>query len=176
MIGVVIIAVLFTGLAAGIAYAASKGGFGGLTNALQTTSRSGTLVLVSVLVFVFLGFGVAIPAVFILGNRDNSNAQVGGIRLTASEQVGRELFAEHCAVCHTLAADNAVGKVGPNLDTLKPPTSLILHTIANGCLQLLAGKNYNTICLGYGAMPADIVEGQQAQDVAAFVAKVAGHT
>jgi hypothetical protein len=176
MIGVVIIAVVFTALAGGIAYAASKGSFGGLSNALQTTSRGGTRLINSTLVFVFLAFGVAIPLIFILGNRDNSNAQVGGVRLTASEQVGRELFAEHCAVCHTLSADNAVGKVGPNLDMLKPPKSLILHTIANGCLQLVAGKDYNTICLGYGTMPADIVEGQQAQDVAAFVAAVAGHT
>ena len=30
-----------------------------------------------------------------------------------------ELFGENCAVCHTLAAANAVGKVGPNLDQLE---------------------------------------------------------
>ncbi len=90
-------------------------------------------------------------------------------------QVGRELFGEHCAVCHTLAADNAVGKVGPNLDQLKPPKSLVLHTIANGCLQKLVGKNYNSICLLYGNMPADIVQGHQAQDIARSSARIAGH-
>lgn len=176
MIGVVIIAVVFTGLAIGIAYSASKGGFTGLANALQTTSRSGTRLLNSVLVFVFVAFGVAIPLIFILGNRANSDAQVGGIRLTASEQVGRELFAEHCAVCHTLSADNAVGKVGPNLDELKPPEAIVLSTIANGCLQKPASASANTNCLGYGTMPAEEVQGQQATDVAKFVAAVAGHT
>ena len=30
------------------------------------------------------------------------------------------LFSENCASCHTLAAANATGKVGPNLDDLKP--------------------------------------------------------
>ena len=175
MFGVVIIAVVFTGLAAGIAYAATKGGFGGLTGALQTTSRSGTRVLNSTLVFVFLAFGIAIPLIFIIGNHNNSNAQVGGIRLTASEQVGRELFAEHCAVCHTLSADNAVGKVGPNLDELKPNKATILNTIANGCLQN-PGASAGNNCLDYGTMPAELVQGEQASDIAKFVAAVAGHS
>ena len=29
-------------------------------------------------------------------------------------------------------------------------------------------------CLGYGTMPADVVQGRQAQEVAKFVSKVAG--
>ncbi len=175
MVGVIIIAVVFTALAVAIGYGATRGKFKGVGGALQTTSRRGSRLLNTSLVFVYLGVGIAVPLVFIIGNHDKSNAQVGGIKLTSSEQVGRELFGEHCAVCHTLAADNAVGKVGPNLDQLKPPKSLVLHTIDNGCLQALVGKNYNSICLGYGNMPADIVQGRQAQDVAAFVARVAGH-
>jgi hypothetical protein len=175
-IGVAIIAVLFTGLAISLAYGATRGKFKGIGNALQTTSRSGSRALNLTLVVVYIGCAVIVPMLFILGNRDKSNAQVGGIKLTAAMQSGRELFAEHCAVCHTLAADNAVGKIGPNLDTLKPPKSLILHTLEYGCLQAQIGKDYNTECLGYGNMPADIVEGQQAQDVADFVSKVAGHT
>jgi hypothetical protein len=176
MIGVIIIAVVFTGLAIAIAYGASKGVFKGLGDALQTTSRSGSRALNLTLVVVYIGCGVVVPLLFIFGNHNKSNAQVGGIKLTAAMQSGRELFAEHCAVCHTLAADNAVGKVGPNLDTLKPTKSLILHTIAHGCLQAQIGNDYSTECLGYGTMPADLVEGQEAQDVAEFVAGVAGHT
>jgi mono/diheme cytochrome c family protein len=176
MIGVIVIAVVFTALAVGIGYGATRGKFRGVGAALLTTSRSGSRLLNTSLVVVYLGVGIAVPLIFIIGNRDKSDAQVGGLKLTASEQVGRELFGEHCAVCHTLAADNAVGKVGPNLDQLKPPKSLVLHTLANGCLQNLVGKDYNSICLGYGNMPADIVQGRQAEDVAAFVARVAGHT
>jgi mono/diheme cytochrome c family protein len=176
MLGVVIIAVVFTGAAVAIASFASKGSFAGVGNALQTTSRTGSRVLNTTLVVVYIGAGVCVPLLFILGNRDKSNAQVGGVKLTAAMQVGRELFSEHCAVCHTLSADNAVGKVGPNLDQLKPAKAIVLHTIANGCTQTgVVGKNYTTICLGYGTMPADILEGRQAADVAAFVSKVAGH-
>jgi hypothetical protein len=176
IVAVIIIAVLFTAVSAAVYLGAVKGVFDGLRGALQTTSRSGSRLLNSVLAMVMVGGVIALPAVFIIGNRDNSNAQVGGIKLTSAEQSGRELFGEHCAVCHTLGADNAVGKTGPDLDVLKPPKSLVLHTIANGCLQKLVGKNYNSICLNYGTMPADIVEGRQAQDIAAFVARIAGHT
>jgi cytochrome c2 len=176
-IGVVIVAVVAFTLAGSIAYGAQKGIFNRFGNALQSTSRSGSRALNVTLVVVYIGCGVIVPLLFIFGNHDKSNAQVGGVKLTASMQSGRELFGEHCAVCHTLAADNAVGKIGPDLDSLKPSKSTLLHTIANGCLQAQAGKSeYNTICLTYGTMPADIVEGRQAEDVAEFVSKVAGHT
>jgi mono/diheme cytochrome c family protein len=107
------------------------------------------------------------------GNHANANSQVGGIKLTAAEKKGRELFGQHCGVCHTLAAANAVGKVGPNLDQLQPPTQLVLNTINNGCVQNPPPKS-NQSCLGQGTMPANIVSGQQAQEVAQFVGKVAG--
>ena len=173
MVGVIIIAVLFTGLSIAVAFGASKGSFAGFGNALQTTSRAGSRILNGMLAIVFFAGIIALPLVFIIGNRDNSNAQVAGIKMTAAEQVGRELFGEHCAVCHTLGADNAVGKIGPNLDSLRPPEALVLKVLANGCLQKPTGPA--TTCLGYGNMPADIVEGRQAQDVAAFVARIAGH-
>jgi mono/diheme cytochrome c family protein len=127
-----------------------------------------------ILVFVYVGFGLALPAVMLIGNANRSSAQVGGLKLTANEKAGRELFGVHCSVCHTLAATNAVGKTGPNLDTLKPSESEILHTLANGCLQDPPTPTSPQTCLGYGTMPANIVEGVQAQQVASFVARVAG--
>lgn len=126
-------------------------------------------------VILYVGFGVAIPLGFLIGNHANANAQVGGYSLNASMKQGRELFGRHCAVCHTLSAANAIGKVGPNLDTLQPtPTvQLVLHTIENGCLESPPpGSPEN--CLGYGTMPSGIVQGRQATDVARFVAQVAG--
>jgi cytochrome c553 len=175
-VGVIIIAVAICAISGAVAYGAWKGVFGSLGSALQTTSRSGSRSLNSVLVLVFIGGAIVLPAVMIIGNRDNSNAQVGGIRMNASEQAGRELFAEHCAVCHTLGADNAVGKTGPDLDQLRPSEALVLKVIANGCVQQPTAASANSACLGYGTMPADIVEGRQAQDIAAFVARIAGHT
>jgi mono/diheme cytochrome c family protein len=109
-----------------------------------------------------------------VGNHANANAQVGGIKLTPGEKIGRELFGEHCGVCHTLAAANAAGKVGPNLDLLKPSESIVLHTIVNGCLPNGSASS-GEACLSQGVMPANVVQGRQAQQVAAFVAKVAGN-
>jgi hypothetical protein len=126
-----------------------------------------------VLVLVYVGFGIVLPVVFLVGNRNSANGQVGGIHLTAAEKRGRELFGQHCGLCHTLAAANAVGKVGPNLDVIQPTEQLVLHTIANGCLQNPPPGSQEA-CLGEGTMPADVVQGVDATDVAQFVAKVAG--
>ena len=121
----------------------------------------------------YIVFGVVLPALFLIGNHNNANGQVGGIRLTAAEKRGRQIFGERCGLCHTLAAANAVGKVGPNLDQIQPTQQLVLHTIQNGCLPN-PPKGSPEACLGQGVMPADVVQGVDAQDVAKFVARVAG--
>lgn len=175
MVAVVIIAVVFTGISVAIAWAATRGRLGGLTDALETQSPVGRKVVNSLLVLFYVAFGVVLPVVFLVGNKDRASAQVGGIKLNAMEKQGRQLFGEHCAVCHTLAAASAVGKTGPNLDQLKPPVSLVLNTIQNGCLQQPNSNEAQQTCLGYGTMPADVVQGRDAVDVAHFVAKVAGH-
>jgi cytochrome c551 len=112
--------------------------------------------------------GVLVPALVIAAGKDSKDAP-GGVQLTAAEEAGRDVFAQRCATCHTLAAANAVGKVGPNLDQLvggldpKGQKPFILSAIKQGRAQ------------GRGQMPAALVDGQDAQDVAAFVAAVAGH-
>ncbi len=136
--------------------------------------RRGSNMAISLFVVTAVVFGIGLPLLMLTGNHHNASAQIGGIKLTAGERVGRELFGEHCGVCHTLAAANAVGKVGPNLDVLKPAQSVVLNTINNGCLPN-PPKGSNEGCLGQGVMPSAVVQGQDAQDVAAFVAKVAGN-
>jgi mono/diheme cytochrome c family protein len=132
--------------------------------------------LVGVLfVFCTLGFGIALPLILLHGNHANASKQVGGVKLTAEARSGRILFGEHCAVCHTMEAANAIGKVGPNLDLIHPPKALVLHTIANGCIPNASVKTENEACLGQGVMPSEVVTGQDAQDVASFVAEAAGH-
>ena len=93
--------------------------------------------------------------------------------LTAAEKHGREVFGERCGLCHTLSAANSVGKVGPNLDQIQPTEQLVLHTIENGCLPN-PPKGSQQACLGEGVMPADVVQGVDAENVAKFVSKVAG--
>lgn len=174
MVGVIIIAVVFTALAVGIFWAAGRGRLTPITNVMLSQSSAGRRVINLLLVVTFAGFGVVIPAIILIDNHSRASANTGGIKLTAAERTGRELFGQHCAVCHTLAAAAAVGKTGPNLDSVKPSASLVLHTVQYGCLQN-SGSNTQQSCLGYGNMPADVVQGRQAQEVAQFVSRVAGH-
>src|SRR6202042_1444273 len=126
--------------------------------------------------FTFAALGsIALGLVILYGNHDTASKQVGGAKLTAEAKSGRILFGQHCAVCHTLSAANAIGKVGPNLDMLKPPKAEVLHVIANGCLPNVTVADENEACLGQGVMPAEVVMGKDAQDVASFVAEAAGH-
>ena len=171
VLGVFLFAAFWVVLGLGLLSVAVRGAGGAGDRAARRMVRSRTASFL--FVFIYAVFGVAIPLIFLIGNHANASAQVGGYQLTASEKSGRQLFAQHCAVCHTLAASNAVGKVGPNLDMLQPPASLVLRTIQNGCLQNAVANSPET-CLGYGTMPADLVEGKDATDIAAFVARVAG--
>jgi cytochrome c551 len=161
-------------LGLGVFFIAARGGLGGARAPFQSQSHAARRAASVVFAILYVGFGVAIPVVFLVGNHINANAQVGGIKLNAAERRGRELFGQHCAVCHTLAAANAVGKVGPNLDTIRPSESLVLHTIVNGCLQNPPTPSSPQTCLGQGNMPSAILQGKNAEDVAKFVAKVAG--
>jgi mono/diheme cytochrome c family protein len=121
--------------------------------------RRSVALLVGVLVLLL---GILVPALVIAAAKNTDKAP-GGVKLSAADERGRDVFAERCATCHTLAAANAVGKVGPNLDQLRPPKALILDAIQKGRAR------------GQGQMPANLVDGEQAQEVADFVAKVAGH-
>lgn len=158
-------------VALGLFFIAMRGGGG---RPRRDPGRRGSAATLSLFVVVAAIFGVGLPLAMLIGNHSNASAQVGGLKLSAAQKQGRELFGEHCGVCHTLAAANAVGKVGPNLDILKPAESLILHTLANGCEPNAATGSAQS-CLGQGVMPADVVQGENARDVASFVAKVAGN-
>jgi hypothetical protein len=161
-------------LALVVFFIAVRGGPVGARETLQTQARGGRRVIAVVFVVLYIGFGVVIPLAFLTGNRANASNQIGGIKLTSAEKHGRQLFGQYCGVCHTLAAANAVGKVGPNLDSIRPPYSLVLHTIENGCLQNPPSPSSPQACLGQGTMPSNILQGRDAQDTASFVSKVAG--
>jgi mono/diheme cytochrome c family protein len=136
--------------------------------------RRGSNTAVGVLfVVTAIVFGAALPLLMLTGNHSNASAQVSGLKLTPAQKTGRELFGQHCAVCHTLTAANAIGKVGPNLDQLAPDVTTILRVIAAGCLPNAPSGAANS-CLGQGVMPAQVLEGRNAQDVASFIAKVTG--
>ena len=74
------------------------------------------------------------------------------------------LFGVRCVNCHTLKASNAIAQIGPNLDDLRPPKGLVLDAIKNGRAR------------GNGQMAANLYTGQDAEDVANYVAKAVGQS
>jgi cytochrome c551 len=174
VLAVLLFAAFWAVLGLGVFFLAVRGG---PSRAVAVPGRRGSYAarqLVGwVFALIFAGFGIVIPAVFLIGNHNHANGQVGGIRLTAAEKQGRLIFGEKCGLCHTLAAANAVGKVGPNLDIIQPTQQLVLHTIEYGCLQSPPSGSQEA-CLGEGTMPAQVVQGVDATDVAKFVSRVAG--
>jgi mono/diheme cytochrome c family protein len=45
---------------------------------------------------------------------------------------GKTIFTARCGSCHTFAAAGTSGKVGPNLDQLKPPEATVKTQVING--------------------------------------------
>ncbi|NLT06724.1 MAG: c-type cytochrome [Solirubrobacterales bacterium] len=84
---------------------------------------------------------------------------------------GKELFVERCGSCHTLARAGTSGVVGPDLDEAFGPARR--QGLGEGTFE---GVTRDQIAnpLRNGQMPADIVTGSDADDVAAYVAAVAG--
>jgi cbb3-type cytochrome c oxidase subunit III len=100
----------------------------------------------------------------------------------ADVQAGQQLFQQNCASCHTLAAANAHGTIGPSLDA-----AFAADRAQDFKQSSIENVVLDQIRLGSGpvedptdpskaepTMPADIVKGQDALDVAAYVASVAG--
>jgi len=173
VLGVALFVAFWVVLGFGLFFVAARGGLGGARATISPDSRRSGRVLGVLFSVVALGFGVALPIALLVGNKDNAQGQIAGFKLTARDKAGAELFGSHCAVCHTLSEANAIGKVGPNLDMLKAPASLVLHTVNNGCLPNAPSGSAEQ-CLGQGVMPANIVQGSDAQNVAEYVARVAG--
>jgi mono/diheme cytochrome c family protein len=89
---------------------------------------------------------------------------------------GKDLFIKNCGSCHTLRDAATTGKIGPDLDYA------FVESRINGLgqdtiLQVVRAQiayPVTTPSTGAPGMPANIVEGQDADDVATYVASVAG--
>jgi mono/diheme cytochrome c family protein len=120
---------------------------------------------VSTIAFVvsLLVLGIAVPAAVIAAVEDKDDIPHAGINnLSEQEKHGAELFGRRCGLCHSLKAANAVARVGPDLDQLAPNEKFVLDAILKGRSK------------GNGQMPAQIYTGEDAEDVAKFVAKSVG--
>jgi cytochrome c551 len=94
-----------------------------------------------------------------------------GINVSSNEKAAAQLFNERCSGCHTLAAAGTQGsatnvrtreyKDGPNFDQRVETKNCVLYAIRNGGFSS-------------GPMPQDIVTGEQAEELANFLAKYSG--
>lgn len=156
---------VFVLLGLGVLLVGLSGGPSGALQQLQTQSRGGrkTAVVLFAIAVIVLGAGIPFAVIKLVDNQ-NDIPKAGVTNLTAAEKHGRELFGQRCTQCHTLEAANSVAQVGPNLDDLRPPKSLVLDALKNGRAR------------GNGAMAKDLVVGQDATDVANFVSAAVGQT
>ena len=107
--------------------------------------------------------GTADPARGVRSDKNRDSIPEADVtQLTSLEQHGQQLFGTNCRQCHTLKASGAAGVVGPNLDELKPPKALVLDAIKKGRAH------------GNGNMAAELVEGEDAEAVAQYVAVAVG--
>jgi mono/diheme cytochrome c family protein len=90
---------------------------------------------------------------------------------TANVVEGKVLFAEKCGACHTLSHANTTGVVGPNLDDAFRQDRADGYKDAS--IQGLVDY-WIRYPNSQGAMPPMLYNGQNAQDVAAYVGQVAG--
>jgi mono/diheme cytochrome c family protein len=95
---------------------------------------------------------------------------------TADTTRGRILFVQKCGVCHTLAEAGTTAEVGPNLDDAFASARAIgndsetIEGIVKAQVEYPRPNNGNPAV----SMPADVVQGQDLDDVAAYVGEWAG--
>lgn len=140
--------------------------------------RKKTFVIVGLLIAVLV---VAVP---VWAFRDSGDPQTSE-RKVADNMVGaKELFQTNCGACHTLYAGGTDGNFGPNLDE-----KLAANGPATDETQIEGIRQLVLTAIEHGVppvnvdqpdtqpptrMPAGILGGAQAEEVADFVARVAG--
>jgi mono/diheme cytochrome c family protein len=166
-----IVLAIFILLGLGTFFLAIRGGPRGARQALHTESTIGQRLVTLGIVVVF-AFGLVVPALVLAFNGEHkASVAIGGVHLNGEEQKGRELFAHACTVCHTLAAVKSVGRIGPDLD-IRVGDDISTNA---GRIALVENAIQEGRARGLGQMPALLYQGKEAEDVAKFVAAVAGH-
>ena len=129
--------------------------------------------------FVIFGLLVIFLAVLIpwLAFRSDGDAARGAQEIPSGLKEGQSLFQTNCGNCHTLYAAGTDGNFAPDLDqllapsgpsedeaTIKQTKKRVLNAVENGVDSTTTA----------GRMPAGILSGEQAEEVAEFVATTAG--
>jgi mono/diheme cytochrome c family protein len=130
--------------------------------------------------FVLFGLLVLVLAVLIpwLVFRSDGDAETGAQEVAANLKTGQSLFQTNCGTCHTLYAAGTDGNFAPDLDELLAPNGPPEGNVKT--IEGTKGRVENAIKDGVdstttpGRMPAGIISGEQAEEVAEFVAHTAG--
>lgn len=111
-----------------------------------------------------------LAAVIALGLGSVGLTACGGAGEPVDLAAGKQTFASACASCHTLEASGApTALIGPNLDD-----SWRASREAGFEDSQFAGTVERWIRMAQKPMPRNLVEGQDARNVAAYIASVAG--
>jgi mono/diheme cytochrome c family protein len=129
--------------------------------------------------FILFGLLVIVLAALIpwLVFRSDGDAANGREEVAANLEQGQSLFETNCGTCHTLYAAGTDGNFGPNLDELLAASGTPTEKKE---VEQLKGRVLNAIHEGVdssstpGRMPPGILNGEQAEEVAEFVANTAG--
>ena len=88
--------------------------------------------------------------------------RTGGLSENADLSQGKLLFKQKCGSCHVLKEAGTTGRIGPNLDeALRGPDESTIREVVRGQIDFPVPP-----------MPEDLVEGADADAVAAYVATV----
>jgi len=129
--------------------------------------------------FVIFGLLLIFLAVLIpwLAFRSDGDAARGAQKVPPGLAEGQSLFQINCGNCHTLYAAGSDGNFAPNLDELLAPSGPPQDeaSIKQAKIRVLnaieKGVDSTTTA---GRMPPRILSGEQAEEVAEFVATTAG--
>jgi mono/diheme cytochrome c family protein len=117
---------------------------------------------------IFAALCLLVLPIFALGKEGEQEAAL--VKVDPRDQEGRDLFANNCGSCHTLAAAGTDGIVGPDLDDLIVPTGVNDSSAFTGNYTRVLGA---VSCGLGGRMPKGILVGEEAKQVSAFVAAYA---
>jgi cytochrome c553 len=158
---VVVFLLPFVLLGIGIIFVAISGGPGRAREAYLT--KGGRFFRFSI-VLIYVGLGVAVPAL-VIADREPAEGGTSPLqheKASSELEEGKELFRQTCASCHTLAAANARGVTGPDLDAIGEMTEERVMT------AIRVGGT------GQKRMPAGLLADDDAEAVAKYLTAVAG--
>lgn len=127
--------------------------------------------------FVIFGIFAAVCVLVIpyLALAKEGEEEAATVEVAPQDEDAKELFAGNCGRCHTLAAAGTEGVIGPDLDELLVTGGINSAQQYDGIYtRVLTAITCGIPSGQIGQMPRGILEGENAKQVAQFVAAYAG--